>query len=131
MYNPAIYIWLNKELHMSVGKASAQAAHAVVMSLIELNSELYKAKWVASPHRTIIVLEARNEAHMRSIRDYLDEREIETHIVIDEGANEIDPHTPTALATRIMNKDDEKVIKTMSTFKLYRDDIEVSLKLSK
>lgn len=131
MYNPIIYVFLNKELHMSVGKASAQTAHAVAMSLIELNSSLYKAKWVASPQRTVIVLEARNEAHMRSIKDYLSERDIPTSMIIDEGVNEIDPHTPTALATRIMNKDADKTKLALSSFKLYRDTVNVTVGFEK
>lgn len=120
-YNPVKYVFLNKGLHMSVGKAAAQTAHAVAMSLIQQDNDLLKAKWVASPHRTVIVLEARDEAHMRSIRDYLQERNVQFSWIVDEGVNEIDPHTVTALATHIMNKNDDTTDAIMSTFKLYRD----------
>lgn len=122
MYNPVMYIFLNKELNMSTGKASAQVAHAVAMSLIELNSTVYLAKWVASPHRTVIVLEGRSEAHMRSIKDYLSERDVPTSMIIDEGVNEIAPLSITAMATRIMDKDSEKTKMIMSSFKLYKND---------
>lgn len=130
-YNPVIYVFLNKSLGMSVGKAAAQTAHAVAMSLIELNSDVYKAKWIASPHRTVIVLAARDQQHMDNIRAYLQERDIPLSYIIDEGMNEIDPHTPTAMATRILNKDKDEVVAAMSTFELYRDDIQVQLRINR
>lgn len=131
MYSPVRYVFLNKSLGMTVGKASAQAVHAATMALIELDDNVHQAKWVASPHRTVIVLEARDEAHMRNIKEYLSERDVPTVTIIDEGVNEIDPHTWTALATRIMNKDAEDTIKALSTFNLYRDNIKVTLELNR
>ena len=125
MQSPTIYIFLNKGLHLSVGKASSQVAHAALMALIDSESMV----WVAAPHRTIIILEGRDENHLRNIKDYLGDHGIDTHQVVDEGANEIDPHTITALATVIVDKDDEAVQKTLSTFKLYRDDIKVTLEI--
>jgi peptidyl-tRNA hydrolase len=126
--NPVIYIFLNKSLQMSVGKAAAQAAHAIAM--LRPTKEGADT-WESSPHRTIIVLEARNEQHMKNIRAYLHERQVSTTRIIDEGANEIDPHTWTALATCILDKDAEYVQKTMSTFKLYRDTIKINLEVSR
>lgn len=114
---------------MTAGKASAQAVHAAMMSLISLNNDTYMSKWVASPHRTVIVLEARDADHINNIHDYLAERDIPTWKIIDEGVNEIDPHIPTALATRIMNKDSEKTIKAMSSFKLYHDAVKVTVEV--
>lgn len=131
MYNPVIYVFLNKDLHMSVGKASAQTAHAVMRSAISINSPKYLAKWIAAPYQTVIVLEARDADHMDKIREYLQERDILTATYIDEGVNEIDPHTPTAMATRILNKDSEYVSKALSSFKLYRDVIEVTHRYEK
>ncbi len=120
MDNPVVYIFLNKGLHMSVGKASAQAGHAAIVSVGSI------AGWKASPHRTMIVLEARDEAHMRSIQDYVQERGYDLNVVVDEGVNEIDPHVITAMSTNLLEKEDEKVIKTFSTFKLYRDMVKVT-----
>lgn len=131
MYNPVIYVFLNKSLHMSVGKASAQTAHAVAMSFMQINDIKHVAKWIASPHRTVIVLEARDEAHMRNIKDYLHERVIPTSMIIDEGVNEIDPHVPTALSTRILNKDDEFVTKALSSFSLYRDIVKTTVEFER
>lgn len=110
---------------MSVGKAAAQATHAAIRSAIQINSPTYLAKWIAGPHQTVIVLEARDAEHMDNIKSYLAERDIPTTTYIDEGVNEIDPHTPTAMATRILDKDSEYVSKAFSSFELYKDVIEV------
>ena len=128
--NPVIYIFLNKSLGMSVGKAAAQAAHATAMSFID-STQKQRDLWKNSPHRTVIVLEARDEAHMKNIDDYLFDRDIEVQRIIDEGVNEIEPHTWTSLATPILDKNDEYITKTLSSFSLYRDVIEVNLKINK
>jgi peptidyl-tRNA hydrolase len=109
----------------------AQAAHAVTRSMILLNDDKHRGKWLQSPHQTVIVLEARDENHMKNIKDYLDERGFPTAEVIDEGVNEIDPHTWTALAAPILNKDNEKVYKAFSSFNLYRDTIRVRLDIDR
>lgn len=129
MNNPVVYIFLNKSLHMSTGKAAAQAVHAAME--IGRVVENFPAIWTSVAQRTVIVLEARDEAHMRSIQDYLFDRGFDTHRIIDEGVNEIDPHTWTALATEVLEKDDSHVIDTFSSFKLYRDTIKVTLELEK
>ena len=128
--NPVVYIFLNKELQMSTGKACAQASHAVAMSLIK-TSVKQKDNWLKSPHRTIIILEARNEEHIKNIKQYLLEREIKTSAIIDEGVNEIDPHVYTALATEVLNKDDEFVSLALSSFKLYSDIIRFNVEITR
>lgn len=123
--NPVVYIFINKSLHMSAGKLGAQAAHAMA------HAHLTDTNWWKKPHRTILIMEARDGEHMNSIQMYLLQREIPCNIVIDEGANEIDPHTPTALSTIVLNKDDAKIKKIMSTFKLYRDPIKVTMEVER
>ena len=83
--NPIQYIFLNKELSMSVGKAAAQAVHACMMANVHLITAEDRKTWSAAVHKTVIILEARNEAHMKSIAEYLREREVWTYRVIDEG----------------------------------------------
>lgn len=121
MNNPIIYIFLNKDLHMTVGKASAQAVHAAMMANVHLINDTNRKAWDEAPHKTVIILESRDEAHMNNTREYLKERKIPVYYVIDEGVNEIDPHTITAMATPILEKEDEKTVKALSTFKLYRE----------
>lgn len=128
--SPVIYIFLNKALGMSVGKASAQVAHAAIMAMTDVD-ESRQQLWKISPHKTVIVLEGRDEAHIKNISEYLKQRSIYTNMIIDEGVNEIDAHTITALSTGILNKDDERVAQTFSTFKLYKDKVRITLELDK
>jgi len=127
---PTIYVFLNKGLHMSIGKAAAQAGHAVAASFLEATIEETDL-WGRSIHRTMIVLEARNAEHIHNIQRYLHERGIKTRLIIDEGVNEIDPHTPTALASKVLDKNDKRVIDAFSTFDLYRDMVKVTMELEK
>lgn len=127
---PVIYVFLNKELHMSVGKAAAQAAHAAVRTATgSISSELRLKQWVEAAHRYIIVLEARDSNHMTNIQTYLNDRGICTKLIIDEGANETEPHVMTALATQILDKDAPHIQQTFSTFHTYHDDIKVTLEI--
>lgn len=128
--NPVIYIFLNKSLGMSVGKAAAQAAHAAVFATAESDPSEQQL-WRVNPHKTIIVLEARDEAHMRSISTYLQQRGIHTNMIVDEGVNEIDPHTITALSSGILDKNNEHIKLSFSSFSLYRDLIEFNVKVSR
>lgn len=112
---------------MSVGKAAAQATHAA-MEVGRL-LENFPGLWTSVAQRTVIVLEARDENHMRNIQDYLFDRGFDTHRIIDEGVNEIDPHTWTALATEVLEKSDQKVIDSFSSFNLYRDSVKVTIEV--
>jgi len=115
---------------MSVGKSGAQAVHAAMMSAYTL-SEDGKTDWLGAAHRTVLIMEARDQQHIENIQDYLEEREVKTFSIIDEGLNEVDPHTLTALATEILDKEDPNTDEIMSTFKLYKDTVRVILELDK
>lgn len=127
---PVIYIFLNKSLGMSVGKAAAQAAHAAVFATAE-SDESKQQLWRVNPHKTIIVLEARDENHIRNITTYLAQRGFTANTIVDEGVNEIDPHTITALSSNIVDKDDPHVAETFSTFNLYRDTVRLTIEVDK
>lgn len=122
--NPCIYVFMNKALKMSPGKLTAQGVHAAIMSAIDTHDS-GRLFWKNSMHRTVLIMEARDSEHLNNIQEYLKERKFKTYKIIDEGVNEIDPHVPTALATGILNKDDEKVKDALSTFKLYREKIKI------
>ena len=122
--NPTIYIFMNKSLGMSAGKLAAQAAHAA--ALVDTRSN-----WLDNAHRTILVMQARDEAHIRSIKEYIGDRGFNSHIIIDEGVNEIDPHTVTALATDIVDRLDGHTQATFSTFELYSDTIRLSIEVDR
>lgn len=128
--NPIMYIFINKGLGMSSGKIASQAAHAAIMGTINAG-EAHGIDWENAPHRTVIILEANSDLEMRNIREYLEQRDIKTSMIIDEGINEIAPHSITALATSILDKDDEEVKTKLSSFKLFRDKIKVTLEIDR
>lgn len=130
MKNPVIYVFVNKGLHMTTGKVAAQVTHATMRSAI-MSAKERLDQWDISIHKTVIVLEARDEIHMRSISRYMFERGFRFHEIIDEGVNEIDPHTVTAAASDILDKDDELVIQAFSTFNLYRDTVKINLEFER
>ena len=120
---PVQYIILNKGLGMSTGKASAQTAHASLGAYENFNTvdnaEIVEAWWNSG--HTKIVLEARDTEHLLMVERYLNERGIKTHLIIDEGRTEIAPHTPTALASVIVDKTDENVQMAFGDLKTYKD----------
>jgi peptidyl-tRNA hydrolase len=114
-----MYIVANKGLNMSPGKLASQVAHAAVRSYVG-SDPFQRDLWLASGEMKI-VLEARDETHMRNIADYLAEHDIKVCTVIDEGRTEIPPLSITALAAPVLDKDDEKVKFAFETLKLYRE----------
>jgi len=115
MKRPTIYIFMNKSLGMSPGKLAAQASHAMAYVPV------LKSMWLKYPHRTILIMEARDQQHLENIEKYLKERRIISWSVIDEGVNETEPHVITALATMVVDKEDERIQQVFSTFKTYRE----------
>lgn len=130
MANPTMYLFINKGLQMSIGKAMAQSAHAAVeafqQSSIGMLEEWYKGK-----HYKKIVLQARDQDHLRTIALYLRERGFKTVFIIDEGMNEVAPHSITALGVEIVDQEDPNVKATFSSFKLYKDTARVIIEIDK
>lgn len=120
MRRPTVYVFINKSLEMSPGKLGAQVGHAVLKAatLHNLND------WHSAPLQTMLIMEARDEMHIRNIGIYLKDRGVNVYPIIDEGVNEIDPHVVTAVATDVVDKDDIDTIDTFSSFKTYREVIE-------
>lgn len=115
---------MNKSLGMSPGKLAAQAAHAVMSIPRDRNGP-----WIGKPHRTILVMESKDESTLKNTQIYLKDRGIMSYEVIDEGVNEIDPHVVTALATEVLDKDNLEVKQTLSSFKLYREKIKITMEV--
>lgn len=125
-FEPVVYVFLNKSLHMSVGKAAAQSAHAMAACMTELGLSEQR-NWAEANARTVIVLEARDETHMKNIEQYMQDRNIAVHHVIDEGVNEIDPHVYTALVSQVLDKNSETA-EVFKQFKLYRDPVTINVR---
>lgn len=111
--NPILYVILNKELNMSAGKAAAQTAHAVAM-LGNFNNA-----FIDFNKRTVIVLEAENEAQIRNLNEYLFNEGLSSYYYIDEGVNEVGPYSVTAMAVEPIAAGDEERRQIFAPFNLY------------
>lgn len=114
MDNPILYIVLNKELKMSAGKAAAQAVHAAMM--LEGN---YSGLFVSSTKRTVVVLEAKNGEQIKNLCEYLGGASIFAEYYIDEGKNEVDAYSTTALAVEPIAADDKEKREIFESFPLF------------
>jgi PTH2 family peptidyl-tRNA hydrolase len=118
---PVMYLFLNKGLGMSTGKAAAQVAHAAVEAFRLSESNLLQ-DWYTGGHYTKLVMEARDTEHLFVIKHYLEERGFKVALIIDEGRTEIEPHTPTALGVEVVDKNDPHTAATFESFRTYRED---------
>ena len=128
MSKPVMYIFVNKGLGMSSGKLMAQAGHAAVEAFRISESEMI-TQWNLGKHYTKLIMQARDADHLKFIRLYLADRGFKSELIIDEGITEIPPHTPTALGVEIVDKEDENVAATFSTFETFRDTVRVTLEI--
>jgi peptidyl-tRNA hydrolase len=117
---PTIYIFLNKSLHMSVGKAASQAAHATIKA-VQISSDAMLKSYNESPHQTVITLGADDDKHIDHIVTYLSQRNFKCSKVVDEGITEVKPFSVTALVSEIVDKEDIITKMTFSSFKKYED----------
>lgn len=130
MARPVMYLFLNKGLGMSAGKLASQAAHAAVEAFQISDKQLIE-QWNLGKHYTKLVMQARDEQHLTTIKQYLADRGFHSELIIDEGMTEIDPHQATALGVQIVDKDDPHVEATFSTFQLYWDTIRVVMEVDR
>ena len=112
MDNPIVYVVINGELNMSPGKAAAQAVHAASM-LDNIGQFGENVK------RTVIVLEANNSQQLFNLHYYLDACGIDSAVYIDEGMNEVDAYSATALAAGLVASDDTETRDIFSQFPLF------------
>lgn len=140
--NPAMYIFLNKGLGMSTGKAAAQAAHAAVegyrlsCGLVPHVFEDWLTgwgtpqwpgvetdtvrSWYKGGHYTKLVMEAEDDQHLMNIQEYIEARGFKSTLIVDEGHTEVRPFSATALGVEIVDKDNPHVAATFGEFKLFK-----------
>lgn len=124
-----MYLFANKGLGMSSGKMAAQVSHAAVEAYrlsLQREGEWWHETdiikdWYIGGHYCKYVMLAEDEAHLHTIRHYLEERGFKTKLIIDEGHTEVRPHTATALGVEIVDKDDPHTAATFKDFKIFRD----------
>lgn len=118
--NDVLYVILNGSLDMSSGKAAAQAVHAAMML-----SNTSRANFRVNYRRTVIVLEAKNREQLDGIADYLSEAEIGYEYYVDEGKNEVDAFSFTALAVDPIDHDDDlkrEIFADLPLYGSYKED---------
>ena len=124
---PVMYIFMNKGLGLSPGKLASQVAHAAVKAS-DMSDKKLRDDWNKFGFYTKLIMEARNEEHLKTIQKYLEDREIKTAMIIDEGRTEIDAHQATALGVEIIDKNEKGEI--FKAFQLYKPEIEIKVKFN-
>lgn len=117
---PVMYLFLNRGLGMSTGKACAQVAHAAVEAYKISKIPLIEA-WELGGHYTKLVLLAEDSDQLTSIGYYLSERGFNNKVIVDEGRTEIAPFSPTAIGVEVVDKADPHVLATFESFRIYKD----------
>jgi PTH2 family peptidyl-tRNA hydrolase len=81
---------LRHDLHMRMGKACAQAAHAAMFPFIasDGNNEQRLLDWVINDHMTKIVLRVDSEQELLAVSAKAQEAGLEVHKVVDAGFTE-------------------------------------------
>lgn len=126
--NPVMYLFINKGLGMSTGKSVAQGAHAACEAVRISKPGMVKA-WNKYGFYTKMVMEARDANHLSTIQKYLEERNIKSKLIVDEGRTEIPKHTSTALGVEIVDKNIQGPI--FQEFDLFKDKIKVSVEFER
>lgn len=119
-----VYVIVNKDLNMSLGKTCAQVGHAIQYLCTYYKSicEEYKSfpteegnkfineylDWAIEEQSTKIVLGADTKEFNK-----LKKSDLDPFIVTDAGKTEVEPGTETVLAFWPMKKDSNKLIKRL------------------
>lgn len=128
MVNPVQYIFVNKSLNLSFGKAAAQIAHAQE-ALTHEYIENFRDKLddynelLSTNPRTVIVLECKDAEELYKIVGYVEAIGLITGIYVDEGGDGYILE-PTAMAVEYVEKDDPRLTPLFSKFELYKPNEE-------
>lgn len=109
------FVVVPKRPKMSTGKIASQVAHATFMALDNCH-EIDIKKWKYNG-MCVIVLQCGSNERLMSIAKYLECWNIPHHLYIDEGLTEVEPFTPTALATGIVTEDKFWIFEGMELYK--------------
>ena len=129
------YILIPKKPKMSPGKIASQACHAAHLAL---NKQREYCKGYKSPMNDgpitghgywdvideweengmcVIVLQVKDCFKLFNVSEYLKQWDIPSWLYYDEGLTEIDPMTPTALATGVLPLDKHWIFNGLQLFK--------------
>ena len=108
------FVIIPKKPWMSPGKLISQGCHATFMALQGENKTLLE-EW-KKKGMCVIVLRCKNIEQLSNIAKYLEQWKIKHYLYIDEGVTEVEPMTPTALATGILTEDKYWMFKKFELF---------------
>lgn len=128
--SPVMYLFVNGSLNMSPGKMAAQVAHAAVRAALwtQQNNAKLGSKWLYNGECKL-VMSARDENDIKRIHDYLKIKNINSHIIYDEGLTELGGTEITALGVEVVDRELEEIQNAFGHFKLYRPKVKVSLEI--
>ena len=110
------FVIVPKKPKMSKGKIASQVAHATFMALDKQKDAKLINVWKENG-MCVIVLQCKDVVALLSIKQYLEQYKITHGLCVDEGLTEVDPMTPTALATGVLTEDQFWMFETMELFK--------------
>jgi len=93
-----LVIVVRDDLEMSVGKLSAQVAHAAVTCALE--AKVKKAKWFSEWYREgqrKVVLRAEGVDELRELKEKASRAKLPVALITDAGLTELPPNTTTCL----------------------------------
>lgn len=109
------YVMIPRRLRMSPGKLASQVAHATFLALEKENKALVN-EWKHTG-MCVIVLQVLNTWQLKNLSEYCETWKVIHHLYIDEGMTEVDPFTPTALATGIIKESEQWMFEGLKLYK--------------
>jgi len=112
------YVIVPLKPKMSKGKIASQVAHATFLALekYRYKNKINKLSEWTNNSMCVIVLECKDVIALHSADEYLTFANIQHHLYIDEGLTEVEPFTPTALATGIVSEEDQWMFEKFKLF---------------
>jgi peptidyl-tRNA hydrolase len=101
------FVIVPKKPKMSPGKIASQVAHSTYLALerdIEARAKGRTRMWQYNG-MCVIVLQCKDTQQLLAMAQYLTQWNVAHHLYIDEGLTEVDPFTPTCLATGVIKED--------------------------
>jgi len=116
------YVFIPKNLRMSLGKACSQACHAsyFALELQRKDERSYRRDLLDTWKENgmcVVILEVKDVTALFGIEKYCTTWGIIHYLYVDEGLTEVDGMTPTCLATGIIEEAQQETI--FNQFKVY------------
>ena len=115
------FVIVPKNPKMSRGKVASQVAHATFMALEKQRELSWKDRIIIKEWKhngmCVIVLSCKDTHALTNIAKYFEEWKVPYGLCIDEGLTEVEPMTPTALATGVLTEDKFWMFETMKLLK--------------